>query len=58
MKHVEAISLCADLQKRVIQLRLRQSITRKYRKVMNPARNMEELFKELNDILVQSEELI
>lgn len=58
MKLAEALSLRADLQKRVSQLKLRMKNSAKVQEGDEPAENMEELFEELNAMLAQLEELI
>ncbi len=58
MKLAEALSLRADLQKRVIQLKLRLKNSAKVQEGDEPAENVEDLFKELNETLAQLEELI
>lgn len=58
MKLAEALSLRADLQKRIIQLKLRLKNSAKVQEGDEPAENVEELFKELNENLTQLEELI
>lgn len=58
MKLAEALSLRADLQKRVCQLKLRLKNSSKVQEGDEPAENVEELFNELNDTLAQLETLI
>lgn len=58
MKLAEALSLRADLQKQVSQLKLRMKNSAKMQEGDEPTENMEELFDELNAMLAQLEELI
>lgn len=58
MKLAEALSLRADLQKRVSLLKLRMNNSAKVQEGDEPAENMEELFNELDGILAQQEGLI
>lgn len=58
MKLAEALSLRADLQRRVFQLKSRLKNNSKIQDGDDPAENIEELFKELDDTLVQLEDLV
>lgn len=58
MKLAEALSLQADLQKRVSLLKLRMKNSAKVQEGDEPAENMEELFNELDGMLAQLEGLI
>lgn len=58
MKLAEALSLRADLQKRVSLLKLRMKNSAKVQEGDKPAENMEELFNKLEGMLAQLEGLI
>lgn len=58
MKLAEALSIRADLQKRVGQLKERIKESAKVQEGDEPCDNVEELYKELDDVLVQLEDLI
>ena len=58
MKLAEALSIRADLQKRVAQLKERIKESAKVQEGDEPCDNVEELYKELDDVLVQLEDLI
>ena len=58
MKLAEALSIRADLQKRVAQLKERLKESAKVQEGDEPCDNVEELYKELDDVLVQLEDLI
>jgi len=58
MKLAEALSLRADLQKRIAQLRERLKNSSKIQEGDEPAENPKDLFTELNDNLVELENLI
>lgn len=52
MKLAEALSIRADLQKRVAQLKERIKESAKVQEGDEPCDNVEELYKELDDVLV------
>lgn len=58
MKLAEALSIRADLQKRVAQLKERIKESAKVQEGDEPCDNVEELYKELDEALVQLEDLI
>lgn len=58
MKLAEALSMRADLQKRVSLLKLRMKNSAKVQEGDEPAENMEEMFNELDGMLAQLEGLI
>ena len=58
MKLAEALSIRADLQKRVAQLKERIKESAKVQEGDEPCDNVEELYKELDDVLVQLEDLV
>ena len=58
MKLAEALSIRADLQKRVAQLKERIKESAKGQEGDEPCDNVEELYKELDDGLVQLEDLV
>lgn len=58
MKLAEALSIRADLQKKVAQLKERIKESAKVQEGDEPCDNVEELYKELDDVLVQLEDLI
>ena len=58
MKLAEALSIRADLQKRVAELKERIKDSAKVQEGDEPCDNVEELYKELDEALVQLEDLI
>ena len=58
MKLAEALSIRADLQKKVAQLKERIKESAKVQEGDEPCDNVEELYKELDEVLVQLEDLI
>ena len=58
MKLAEALSIRADLQKRVAQLKERIKESAKVQEGDEPCDNVEELYKELDEALVQLEDLV
>lgn len=58
MKLAEALSLRADLQKRVIQLKVRLKDSAKIQEGDEPAEDVKELYPELDNTLAELEELI
>ena len=58
MKLAEALSVRADLQKKVAQLKERIKESAKVQEGDEPCDNVEELCKELDEALVQLEDLI
>ena len=58
MKLAEALSIRADLQKKVAQLKERIKESAKVQEGDEPCHNVEELYKELDEALVQLEDLI
>ena len=58
MKLAEALSIRADLQKRVAQLKERIKESAKVQEGDEPCDNVEELYKELDEALFQLEDLI
>ena len=58
MKLAEALSIRADLQKKVAQLKERIKESAKVQEGDEPCDNVEELYKELDEALVQLEDLI
>ena len=56
MKLAEALSIRADLQKKVAQLKERIKESAKVQEGDEPCDNVEELYKELDEALVQLEE--
>ena len=58
MKLAEALSIRADLQKKVAQLKERIKESAKVQEGDEPCDNVEELYKELDDVLVQLEDLV
>ncbi len=58
MKLAEALSIRADLQKRVAELKQRIKESAKVQEGDKPCDNVEELYKELDEALVQLEDLI
>lgn len=58
MKLAEALIIRADLQKRISQLKGRLKDSSKVQEGDQPAENLEDLFKELEDNLSQLEDLI
>ena len=58
MKLAEALSIRAELQKRVAQLKERIKESAKVQEGDEPCDNVEELYKELDDVLVQLEDLV
>jgi hypothetical protein len=58
MKLAEALSIRADLQKRIAQLRERLKDSSKVQEGDEPVEDPKELFKELDDDLVELEKLI
>ena len=58
MKLAEALSIRADLQKKVVQLKERIKDSAKVQEGDEPCDNVEELYKELDEALVQLEDMI
>ena len=58
MKLAEALSIRADLQKKVAQLKERIKESAKVQEGDEPCDNVEELYKELDEALVQLEDLV
>ena len=58
MKLAEALSIRADLQKRVAQLKERIKESAKVQEGDEPCDNVEELYKELDEALIQLEDLV
>ena len=58
MKLAEALSIRADLQKKVTQLKERIKESAKVQEGDEPCDNVEELYKELDEALVQLEDLV
>ena len=58
MKLAEALSIRADLQKKVAQLKERIKESAKVQEGDEPCGNLEELYKELDEAVVQLEDLI
>ena len=57
MKLAEALSVRADLQRRISQLKSRLKDSSKIQEGDTPAENVKDLYKELDDCLTQLEEL-
>lgn len=58
MKLAEALSIRADLQKKVAQLKERIKESAKVQEGDEPCDNVEELYKELDEALIQLEDLV
>ena len=58
MKLAEALSICADLQNRIDQLKSRLKYSAKVQEGDQPSENVNELFKELDECLSQFEEIV
>lgn len=53
MKLAEALSVCADLQRRISQLKSRLKDSSKIQEGDTPAEDVNDLYKELDDCLMQ-----